>query len=114
MEWDVPADDDHVKWEMWTSSEDWYVVFVIRHTHTHIHVTQIRQNTGTVPNSSLSLLVLQESLRTLQRLHLAIFTLTERDGDADHQTTQIYVQITVCWVENTAVTHHEVIMSRVI
>jgi len=24
MEWDVPADDDHVKWEMWTSSEDWY------------------------------------------------------------------------------------------
>ena len=24
MEWDVPADDDHVEWEMWTSSEDWY------------------------------------------------------------------------------------------
>jgi len=24
MEWDVPANDDHVDWEMWTSSEDWY------------------------------------------------------------------------------------------
>jgi len=24
LEWDVPADDDHVDWEIWTSSEDWY------------------------------------------------------------------------------------------